>query len=176
MLPLLLAPIVGMLAEKGMGAISKLIDKGGDKAIDVISDKLGIDLTKQDVIKSLTPEQEKALREYDLQLKTLDFDREKAYLNDVADARDMQKEALKQEDNFSKRFLYIFASVWSLAAIIYVGAITFGSIPQANVRFADTILGFILGTIISTIINFFFGSSVSSKSKTEALVAMKNEK
>jgi hypothetical protein len=173
MLPMLLAPIAGMLAEKGMDAISKLVSGGADKALEVIADKTGIDLSKKEVVDSLTPEQEKALREYDLQLKMLDFDREKAYLADVSDARYMQKEALKQDDNFSKRFIYIFASIWSLFAIVYVGAITFGTIPQANVRFADTILGFILGTIISTIINFFFGSSVSSKSKTEALVNMK---
>lgn len=172
MIPLL-APLVGLLAEKGLDAVSKLVAGGADKALDLVAEKTGIDLSKPKAIEAITPEQEKALREYDLQLKTLDFDREKAYLADVSDARDMQKEALKQDDNFSKRFIYIFASIWSLFAIVYVGAITFGTIPQANVRFADTILGFILGTIISTIINFFFGSSVSSKSKTEALVNMK---
>jgi ABC-type nitrate/sulfonate/bicarbonate transport system permease component len=40
-----------------------------------------------------------------------------------------------------------------------------------NVRFADTILGFLLGTVVATILNFFLGSSASSKEKTEVLAA-----
>jgi hypothetical protein len=39
------------------------------------------------------------------------------------------------------------------------------------VRFADTILGFLLGTVVATIINFFLGSSAGSKEKTETLAA-----
>ena len=89
---------------------------------------------------------------------------------DVADARDMQKEALKQEDIWSKRFIYIFAGVWSIFAMVFIFAITFGTVPEASVRFADTILGFLLGTIIATIIQFFFGSSVTSRKRTDELV------
>ena len=43
-------------------------------------------------------------------------------------------------------------------------------IPKENIRFADTILGFLLGTIISAIIQFFYGSSLGSKKATEALI------
>jgi hypothetical protein len=58
---------------------------------------------------------------------------------------------------------------WSLAAAVYVGFITFGYIPPQNVRFADTILGFLLGTVVATMLNFWFGSSDGSKKKTEVL-------
>jgi hypothetical protein len=54
---------------------------------------------------------------------------------------------------------------WSVSAVAYVGFITFGSIPEPNVRFADTILGFILGTVVATMLNFWFGSSIGSKEK-----------
>jgi hypothetical protein len=167
----LLIPIVSMLAEKGMSAVSKLIDGGADKAIDLISEKTGIDLSKPEAVTTMTPEQEKALREYDLQLKMLDFDKEKAYLADVADARDMQKEALKQEDIFSKRFIYYFATGWSLFSGLYIGAITFYTIPVASVRFADTILGFLLGTIMAGMFAYFFGSSKGSKEKTDMMMS-----
>jgi uncharacterized membrane protein YgaE (UPF0421/DUF939 family) len=68
-------------------------------------------------------------------------------------------------DKFIKQFPIWLAIVWSIASMLYVGFITFGSIPSENVRFADTILGFLLGTVVATIINFYFGSSDSSKSK-----------
>jgi hypothetical protein len=41
------------------------------------------------------------------------------------------------------------------------------------VRFADTILGFLLGSVVATIINFYFGSSAGSKAKTEELNTLK---
>lgn len=163
-----LIPIVSMLAEKGFDAVSKLVSGGADKAISIVAEKTGIDLTASP---TLTPEQEKALREYDLQLRTLDLDRERAYLADRSDARDMQKEALRQSDTFSKRFVYVFAAAWSLFAFAYIGFITFGNIPAANVRFADTILGFLLGTVVATILNYFYGSSAGSTAKTELLTA-----
>lgn len=162
-----LIPIISMLADKGMDAVSKLVSGGADKALEVISEKTGIDLAKAE---SLTPEQEKALREYDLQLKMLDFDREKMFMADVADARDMQKEALKQDDAFSKRFVYFFAAAWSIFAMLYIGCITFINIPPENVRFADSLMSFLMGTVIATVINFFFGSSKGSREKTELMM------
>jgi hypothetical protein len=174
MIPLL-APIIGLLAEKGLDAVGKLIDKGADKALEVVSEKIGVDITKPETamqaIQSLTPEQEAALREYDLHLRTLDLDREKSFLADVSDARSMQKEALKQEDTFSKRFIYYFAIVWSFFGMSYIGAVTFTQIPTTSVRFADTILGFLLGTILSGMFAYFYGSSAGSKAKSDAIIA-----
>ena len=76
---------------------------------------------------------------------------------DRASARDMQKAALAQEDPFSKRFVYYLAALWSVAGIIYIFLVTFTSV--VNARIADTVMGFLMGTIVSTIINYFFGSS-----------------
>lgn len=92
---------------------------------------------------------------------------EKAYLADVDSARKMQMEALKQEDVFSKRFTYYFIIVWSLGAMGYIYAITFGSIPETSIRFADTILGFVLGTVIASFVSFLVGSSQGSKAKQQ---------
>jgi hypothetical protein len=68
-------------------------------------------------------------------------------------------------DVWIKRFPVLLATYWSVMATAYIGFITFGDIPESNVRFADTILGFVLGTVVATIINFFFGSSSGSKEK-----------
>lgn len=87
------------------------------------------------------------------------------YLQDRKDARDMQKQALSQDDIFSKRFIYYFASAWSFFAMAYLTAITFIPIPSEATRIVDTVLGFLLGTLISSVIQFFFGSSKGSKDK-----------
>jgi ABC-type nitrate/sulfonate/bicarbonate transport system permease component len=41
--------------------------------------------------------------------------------------------------------------------------------PKENTHFAEIILGFLLGTAVATIISFFYGSSKSSKDKTESM-------
>ena len=68
---------------------------------------------------------------------------------------------------FNRRFLAGFAVMLTVAALAYLGAITFLPLPAANVRFADTILGFMLGTLLGTVIAFFFGSSKSSQNKAQ---------
>ncbi len=70
-------------------------------------------------------------------------------------------------EHLKQYFSYYLAGFWSVGAATYIVFITFGTIPEANVRFADTILGFLLGTVVATIINFYFGSSEGSKKKDE---------
>ena len=92
-----------------------------------------------------------------------------ATLADIQSARTMQVAAVQSESRIAREFVYWFALVWSLFAMSYIGAITFMDIPAENIRFADSVQGFILGTVVSTILTFFFGSSLSSKRKTEVM-------
>jgi hypothetical protein len=103
-------------------------------------------------------------------LRALELEHAKLDLANVSNARHMQEVALQQDDSFAKHFIYYFATFWSCCAALYIGFITFGVIPEDNVRFADTILGFILGTVIASIMNFFFGSSKSSRDKTDLMM------
>ena len=176
----ILAGIVSMLADKGLDLISSAIDGGADKAKEFIEEKTGIKIDGS----SLSDEQVAKLRELEIsskvELEKLALERKKednraseavvAEMNkNTADARAMQVAALGQDDKFSKRFVYLFAAGWSIVAVVYIFMITFMSIPAANVRFADTVLGFLLGTIVATIINYFYGSSKSSADKNEAM-------
>lgn len=88
-----------------------------------------------------------------------------AYNKGMEDARNMHREAINQGDKFTKRGIYYLAFFWSTVASVYLFCVTFIALPVANQRIADTILGFLLGTIVSAIINFFFGSSYSSQQK-----------
>ena len=138
----------------------------GGLVVSAIASKLGVTDTVDAVAKAIAGDPEAALK-----LAQIDLEKIKADYANTADARAMQVAALNQTDVFSKRFTMYLTSFWSVAAAIYVGFITFTVIPDKNVRFADTILGFILGTVIATMLNFWFGSSDGSKKKTEVLEA-----
>jgi hypothetical protein len=154
-----MAPLLaGILNTLVTNNLPKLAQAVVDKGVDYVSEKTGIELKPDMPVEDLSALREKEFKWAELEQK----DRE--------GARHMQEVALAQEDVFSKRFIYYYAGFWSLAAVFYIGFITFGQIPEANVRFADTILGFLLGTVIATIMQFFFGSSKSSKDKTDAMV------
>jgi hypothetical protein len=82
-------------------------------------------------------------------------------LKNVKDARSMQKAALNQDDKFSKRFLYYLSTFWSLVAASYFFLATFSSV--VNDKIADIILGFLLGSVVGVMMNFFYGDSHKSK-------------
>lgn len=88
-------------------------------------------------------------------------------IQDRDSARKMQIAALGQDDKFSKRFVYYMAAFWSVASVVFFYFAAFTEVK--NERIVDTILGFVLGSIVATIINFFYGSSQGSKVKDDIL-------
>jgi len=159
MLPIV-AGIVSTLIQNNLPKVAQAVV---NKGLDYVQEKTGIEL-KPD----MSAEEVKALRE--AAQKHEEFKIEQANKN-TADARAMQVAALNQDDKFAKRYVMYLATFWSVTAVVYIFLITFTFIPEMNVRFADTILGFLLGTVVATILNFFLGSSASSKEKTEVLAA-----
>lgn len=150
--------------------VGKLIDDYGEKLVVKGIEKLtGVDLSKED----LTNEDKQKIMDSQIEIMKINFEKMKLEYQNTNDARDMQKVALQQDDNFSKRFVYYLATFWSFVCVVYIFFITFGAIPENNVRFADTILGFLLGTIIATIINFFLGSSKGSADKQDIINQIK---
>ena len=150
----ILAPILATLAANGLGIVADAVTKKGKEFVE---DKLGIELTP-DPSPEAVENWKRAVQEHERELLAMAY-------GDTANARNMQVAALQQDDLFSKRFIYVFATFWSLFAAGYIAFITFGTIPEDNQRFADTILGFLLGTVVATILQFFFGSSMGSKEK-----------
>jgi hypothetical protein len=132
----------------------------GGAAVSAIARQFGVADTVEAVTHAVAADPDAALKLAQIDLETLRVEQA-----NTADARDMQKIALQQSDVFSKRFTMYLTMFWSVSAVAYVGFITFSVIPEQNVRFADTILGFILGTVVATMLNFWFGSSIGSKEK-----------
>ena len=86
-------------------------------------------------------------------------------LADLADARDLQKVALSQDDLFSKRFIYYLTiGVFGFSALIVL-LLFFVKIPDQNRDVINFILGVVVGTGLAGIFNYFYGSSQGSKDK-----------
>lgn len=70
-------------------------------------------------------------------------------------------------DHFDKIFWYIVGV--SVVAFAYVFVITFMPIKETNLRFADTALGFMLGTVVASGINYLLGGSPGAIKKPQPL-------
>jgi hypothetical protein len=162
MLPLL-APILTQLAGAGL---QKVADSVLDKGLEHVEEKLGIKLEPNEngvLDDSKLAEIQMAAMKHAEFMAELDF-------KNTQDARQMQEKAMENGDPVVRRFVYMFATYWSVFATGYIVLITIAEIPEKNIRFVDVVLGFILGTVVATILNFFFGSSQSSKEKTKELM------
>jgi hypothetical protein len=155
MLPII-ASIVSGLIQNNM---HKVADAVIDKGVDYVQDKMGITLkpegeaTKEDYAKwsAEAAKHEEFMAELDLK--------------NMQGARDMQLKAMESDDPLVRRFVYFFIAGWSILSATYIGFITFGEIPESNIRFADTILGFVLGTMVASMFQFLLGSSLGSRAK-----------
>lgn len=66
------------------------------------------------------------------------------------------------------RLIFWYGCFVTAAVLIYVFLITFIKIPEQNVRFADTALGFFLGTLLAGTVNYLMMGSPPSANKKPA--------
>jgi hypothetical protein len=144
--------------KTGKTKVGMFLQKFAPNILDVVGDVLP-DQGALGIIKNLIDKDDKLTPEQKVEaLELLKID-----LENTKDARDMQKIALQQDDLFSKRFIYYLAVFWSVTSSAYFFLATFTKV--INEEMADIILGFLLGTVAGSIINFFYGSSAGSKEK-----------
>jgi len=148
-------------SETGLG---KFLKGAGSNIIgivgDVLPDKglLGIVKNLIDKDEAMSPEQKIAAH----MLRQLEY-------QDIADARALQVAALNQDDLFSKRFVYYLAiGVFTFSAVIVL-LLFWIEIPDKNRDVINFILGVVVGTGLTGVFQYFFGSSKGSKDKTDLL-------
>ena len=171
----LIATVAG-LAQRGLNLLANaLLSKG--KA--VVEDRLGVSIddmlaTPEGVeeLRKLELKNFRTLTEFTTTLNQHTVELERARLTDIASARAMQIEAMRQDDPFTKRFPYYFAAFWSFWTMVYFFCVTFAPIPAAGVRFADTILGFMLGTAVASIFAYLYGTNRVSALKDTTISAL----
>lgn len=164
----------GILASKGLKLLSAAISRSAgvdnDQLKGDIESIMGIDISDPNVLENMTEEQILGLKDFesthtdmllDIITTQMETQENQLHLENTKSAREMQIAALQSgRSDTSINFIYWFGGVLVTFALIYIFLITWIPIPEANIRFADTSLGFILGTLLSTVINFFFGSSM----------------
>ena len=157
MLPMIASIVSGLISN----GLPKVADAVMEKGVDYVQQKLGVELKPEGQMNA-----EDVSRLKEAAMKHEEFMAE-IDLKNMQGARDMQLKAMDSDDPLVRRFVYYFISFWSILAATYIGFITFGEIPEDNIRFADTILGFVLGTMVASMFQFLLGSSIGSRKKDE---------
>lgn len=157
--------LVNILKSVAPGLATVVAGPLGGAAVKMIADKLGVENEVAAVAQAIAGDPDAARK-----LAEIDLAQFKAEAEDRHSARQMQIAALQQEDKVAKNFIYWYAWYWGIGSTLYFFCVTFLEMPQGGRDFANIILGFLLGTAVATIISFFYGSSKSSKDKTDALV------
>lgn len=166
-------PVVAAFLGQGLElAANAVLAKGKEW----VQEKTGVDLDKKQLssedllkIKQFEADNEEDLIKLRQEDDRIQAELMKAFLVDRQSARTMQVAALAQSDWLAKNFIYIFSLLWSFSVFVYIMLITLTNIPKDNVRFADTVLGFLLGTVVASIIAFFYGTTYNNRNKDDTI-------
>lgn len=153
--------IAAFLKETAPNVLSAVVDVAGNYFPPV---KILSALIKGD--STLTSEQkieaENKVAEYELSEL-------KEYLQDVQDARSLQKSAIASSDWLTRNYIYLLASVVILSAIFFGIALCYVSIPEGNKRLVEMFADVFLFAGAMMVLSFFFGSSKGSKDNAEVI-------
>ena len=157
--------LINLLKNVAPALVSVVAGPLGGAAISAIAGKFGVSDSVDAVVNAIAGDPEASAKLAEIDLKQFELE-----VKDRDGARAMQIAALQQDDWFAKNFIYLFTGAWSIFAMTYFAFVTFGTVAESGIRMADTILGVLIGTVLTGFFNFFFGSSKSSKDKTDAMM------
>lgn len=184
-IPLLLAPIISMLVDKGLDLAASAIDGGAEKAKDYIEEKTGIELGKNELsekdvakIKAMQDNPETKIKLQELALQKIK--EENRHNEELADdinekysiAHNSYHKHSEATDKLSFQIMRENLIIIGILVIIEFGAIYF---LRDNGGLVATISG-LIGAIINSLLaerqavsNFRFGSSIGSKIKNDII-------
>lgn len=180
------------LAQNGLDILSGIfkgaVDEGTKKVASMIEEKTGIDISRAAETQGLSEAELVKLKEFELQyqeqlmqhtesIEQINLEYGKARFADTANARGMQEKAMDNEDPMVRRFIYYFAVLLTFFSFGFLYLVLFnpnGIISETggNKDLVNTITGFLLGTTMSAVIGFFFGSSTGSADKGKQIEKM----
>lgn len=182
----ILAGLLSVLVGKGLDIVAdKMADAtetGVQKIGEFVEEKTGINILNKETVENLSEEDVSKVREatlkYRVELQAIALEHTKAVLKDKqherelihADTSDARAMAVAAGSDYHDKVFWL-ACFLLFSGIAYIFLITFVPIPEDNVRFADTALGFMLATVIASIIGYYYGNSFSGRSTGTSAVA-----
>ena len=175
MIPAALLPIVQPLLANGLNLVANAVMAKGKK---VVEEKLGVeikpDMSPEDImaLKTAEMEHEEELLRLRIEENKLDLAELEMRLKDTDSARDREV-AIATSDKaplLNKIVTPVLALSILLLTFVLFGVVMFDNSPVEATR--KDILIYVLGVlsaIASQIVSYYFGSSQSSKDKTDAL-------
>ena len=175
MIPAALLPIIQPLLSNGLNLVANAVMAKGKK---VVEEKLGVelkpDMSPEDLakIQIAQMEHEEELLKLRLEEDKLDLAELQARLKDTNDAREREVQIANSDKAplINKIVTPVLALSILLLTFVLFGVVMFDDTPVEASR--KDILIYILGVlsaIASQIVSYYFGSSQSSKDKTDAL-------
>src|SRR3989339_1509362 len=187
-----LAAIAPELAKRGLDLLSGIFrgedNQDADQVSEWIKEKTGIevnDIAEGKItedqwvkLKAFELEHQEQLLEYRKSMDAHALELEKLRMEDTKNARTAQSGRDENDDPFIRRFTYVYAFLITVLTFVFIFMAAFfptlfdKELPDQSWRIIDTVLGFLLGVGLSTIIQFYFGSSSGSAKKTEDMRKM----
>ena len=175
MIPAALLPIVQPLLSNGLNLVANAVMAKGKK---VVEDKLGVelkpDMSPEDImaLKTAEMEHEEELLRLRIEENKLDLAELEMRLKDTDSARDREVSIATSDKAplLNKIVTPVLALSILLLTFVLFGVVMFDNSPVEATR--KDILIYVLGVlsaIASQIVSYYFGSSQSSKDKTDAL-------
>ena len=157
MLPMIASIVSGLISN----GLPKVADAVMEKGVDYVQGKLGVELkpegqmSQEDVSKL----KEAAMKHEEFMAELDEKSRQRA--------TDMQMQAMKSGEPLVRRFVYFFIGFWSIFAAAFIPSLIWLDIPDQNMRFADTIVGYVMGSVVTSMFAFLLGSSQGSRMKDD---------
>ena len=150
-------------------ALRAMTEDEASEIIESAKRETEIDIKSSDIWSSLTPTQIDELQKFETNHRTYLLSIiEKRYENDC-----MLLKKVNQQDKDSsfRRKLAVGMLIYSC---VFLCMIVWIPIPESQNRYVDYILGFLTGTVVTTVINYFYGTS-SKTEKQDASISDETE-
>jgi len=168
-----------ILAEAGFSIFENLIKDNGDALVKKGIEKVtGIKLDKK---KPLTAEQIKRIEDKKMDILNLDFKKIALEYSHEEELRKQSHDTYKishdMSDKIASQVIGSNLLIISLLVMVNVGVLYYFKDNSSLIAIVSNIIGVAIGNLFAerqAIINFFFGSSMGSKQKTNELIKAKN--
>lgn len=153
------------------GILSNIFGAGTKGILEGAASVLDTVITNQEEKLKAQAEIQRIINEHAQAMELAAINREQAILNDTANARGMNTEAIKNNDAFIRRFLYYLAGIVVVLTFGLFYLIIDNQVPPESKDVAYLVLGTLQGALF-IILNFFFGSSRGSENKHDLIKKM----